>query len=430
MKRAWMRWGGAWLLAVVGAVPVLGQETISLDEAIERALTRSPAYAQSSAAVENAASGRRTAIGSFLPSIATSSGASLSSTQRFDQATQRQVEGSSTSYSAGLSASYDLFDGFRNVRQLELSNADVSAATARQDRQRFDVILQTKSSFFAALRQGELLVVQESRVRRADESLANIRRRVELGSATRSDSLRARLELANARQAELQARAALRAAQFALGRQVGSEGPVVPEQPATLEPATLALGDQEIYRIAVENSPDVIAAAADERAAQAGVGSARAAWFPSLSVSSGMTWNNNQAALSGGNSSWNLRLSASYPIFNGFARESQIDRAEASARVSSLARTDAELRAREAADGALQTLRTAEEAIEIANEAALVAAEDLRVIEERYRVGVATILDLITSQIAVEEAEANQVFARYDYLLARAELESILGREL
>lgn len=72
----------------------------------------------------------------------------------------------------------------------------------------------------------------------------------------------------------------------------------------------------------------------------------------------------------------------------------------------------------------------AEEAIAIAREAVTVAEEDLRVVQQRYELGVATILEVITSQVALDEAAAGLVTARYDYLLAKAELEAILGREL
>ena len=43
---------------------------------------------------------------------------------------------------------------------------------------------------------------------------------------------------------------------------------------------------------------------------------------------------------------------------------------------------------------------------------------------------VATILDLVISQISAAQAAANIVVSRYDYLLARAALEAVLGREL
>ena len=91
---------------------------------------------------------------------------------------------------------------------------------------------------------------------------------------------------------------------------------------------------------------------------------------------------------------------------------------------------DARLRAREGADAALRNLRTAEQAIEIAEEAVVVAAEDLRVVRERYALGASTILDVLTSQAAADQASTDRVSARYEYLLARAELEAILGREL
>ncbi len=82
------------------------------------------------------------------------------------------------------------------------------------------------------------------------------------------------------------------------------------------------------------------------------------------------------------------------------------------------------------ADAALYNLRTAERAIEIAQEAELVAGEDLRVVRERYSVGVATILDVLISPNAADQASVDVVTSRYDYVLARAELESILGRVL
>ena len=75
-------------------------------------------------------------------------------------------------------------------------------------------------------------------------------------------------------------------------------------------------------------------------------------------------------------------------------------------------------------------LRTSEQAIAIAIEARDVAEEDLRVVQQRFDLSVATILDLITSQIALVQAESGLVTARYDYAVARAQLEAILGSEL
>ena len=58
------------------------------------------------------------------------------------------------------------------------------------------------------------------------------------------------------------------------------------------------------------------------------------------------------------------------------------------------------------------------------------AREDLRVQQERYRVGAATILDLLTSQAALTEAEVTVIQTRFTYLIARAQLEATVGRTL
>ena len=86
--------------------------------------------------------------------------------------------------------------------------------------------------------------------------------------------------------------------------------------------------------------------------------------------------------------------------------------------------------AREQADAALFAIRTAQRAVEIAEDATAVAEEDLRVVLQRFDVGVATAFEVVTSQVALMEAEASRVVTRYDYLIARAELEAILGEAL
>lgn len=433
--------GGRSTLLCVAALLMCGAEAkaqnagaaaveVTLDEAIDRALLRSPAYAQSVASLRNAEGGLRTNLGSFLPSLSLNSGTSTRSQNQFDPTTQRVVEGSATSFNASMSSSLTLFEGGRRFRERSQAQADVLAAEADQVDARYGVVLQTQNAFFSALRQTELLQVQVARVERAEESLSNIRRQVQLGAATRSDTLRARLEVANARLAEIQAQTALRAAEFALGRQIGEGAPVRPSAPPNMDPAPLALSDEQIYQVAEAESPAVRAAMANASAFDAGVSSARSAYWPTLRLSSGYSWANNEVAFANGNTSWNLGISASVPVFNGFTREENISRAEQSARVARFQEEDARLAARQNADAALQALRTAELTAEIASEAVVVAAEDLRVVEQRYRLGVGTILDLITSQIALEQAEADLVIARYDYVLARAELEALLGRRL
>jgi outer membrane protein TolC len=406
------------------------QQQITLDDAVARALVRSPAMAQQQQSVDNAYLTQKTSWAAFLPTLSVSGGGSLRSANVLNDVTGRIEPGSSDSYSAGLNGSWTVFEGTRRFKEYEAAKSDVRAAEARYANQRYQVTLQTRTVFFNALRQEDLLEVAQERVEQAQQNMDIVRRRTQLGEATISDSLRARLDVVNAEQAVLQGETGLRAARFALGRQVGMSEPVAPVRPDSLEPRALALSDDEIMQLAESVSPAVIAASEASVAASQNVSAARTAYIPSLRFSSGYGWNNQTPSLSGGNTSWNMSLSLSYPIFNGFQRETTIDRAQYVQRVTSLQEDDARLAAREQADAALQNLRTAERAILIAEDAALVAAEDLRVVRERYGVGAATILDILVSQNAVTQADADVITARYDFIIALAELEAILGREL
>ena len=404
--------------------------TVTLERAIQVALDRSPQMLQQEQAIDNASLAQRSAWAAFLPNVNANTSGSLRSSSVLDPNTGRIVGGSSDSYSAGLSANVPLFQGGSRFIELGATEADMRAAVARREDQRHAVILQTKNLFFNALRQEELVDVRRVQLERTEQNLELVSTRLTVGRATVSDSLRARLDVVNARQDLLEAQTALRAARISLGRQIGSSAPAIPETPPGLAPSPLPLTEAEIMVLAEESSPTVVAAMEAADASAAAVSVNKTAYLPNINLSTGYNWNNQERSLTGGSTSWNMGLSVSYPIFNRFQRESNIDRAQMTLRVSRLQEDDARLAARQEADAALNNLRTAELAIGIAEEAVLVAEEDLRVVRERYALGVATILDVVISQAAADQASADLVGARYDYILARAELEAILGREL
>jgi outer membrane protein TolC len=78
----------------------------------------------------------------------------------------------------------------------------------------------------------------------------------------------------------------------------------------------------------------------------------------------------------------------------------------------------------------LAELDAAKTRIEITRTSVVAAREDLRVQQERYRLGASTIVDLLTSQEALNQAEVDVVNARFDYLRSKAQLEALIGRTL
>lgn len=422
-----MRWSLG-MLAVVAA-PLVAQQPVevTLDEAIRRALTVQPAMVQAEGTRDNAGAARRTTLGSFLPTVSFGGFASKNSQQRFDQNSNKLIP-PIPNYGSSLSANVDLFTGFRRLANLKSASANLDAAEVGVVTQRFTVQLQTKQAFYNALATDELVRVAEAQVKRTEQQLQISIEKLHAGSATRSDSLRSTVDYGNARIALLQAQANLATAQANLGRQVGADQPVraVPDSAFPALPDTAAL-----RAWAIGETPQVQQAEAQARAARAGIWSARSQYIPTLNLSLGTSRQDtlfNNALTS--NEVHNWRVSLSWTIFNGFGREQQQVAAGVTRDVAEATAADARRAANAALTQEIAALGTAYLQIDIATANVAAGTEDLRVQQERYRVGAATILDLLTSQANLTQAQVNLVQSRFNYLIARAQLEALVGKSL
>jgi outer membrane protein len=75
-------------------------------------------------------------------------------------------------------------------------------------------------------------------------------------------------------------------------------------------------------------------------------------------------------------------------------------------------------------------MKTAQEQVAIQTVSLAAATEDVRVQQRRYELGATTLLDLLSSQTALDNARIALIRARYDYRVAKAQLEALIGRDL
>ena len=413
---------GASLVFAGRAVAQEGVRIVTLEEAIAGALQYDPNAVAAEAAVTRAEADLLQIRGAWLPSVTFNTGYGNSSNERFDQASGRLI---SESYTAQTAASYEIFSGGRWLSQQRSVRADVVASSAEQVAQRFRTILSTKERYFAAAAAAELVGAAEQRLERARQQLEFAEMRLEVGTATRSDLLRAELEVGNAELAVLDAESGLRSARLQLARQIGVDDQVQPVADA-LPVRAPGIPDVEALAARAEaSSPAVIAANASAIARQADVRAGYSNYLPTLRASGGYDWFAFDWPPS--QRSWSLRLTASLPVFNNFQREATNTRARAAARVAESRARDAQLAARVSAEDAGRELTNAQRRVEIAQRAVELAQEDLRVQEERYQIGNATILDLQASQVALADSEVAWVRARQALGVSTARLEAVLG---
>jgi len=413
--------------------PAAGQPAqlqISLAEAVRRALDVQPAMVRARGDATNAGWQKRGAFGAFLPTVTLSSTASRQNAPSVG-GIGVEVQPGTYTYSSGLTASVDLFTGFRRLANYRNADATQDAADAEVVNQRYVVSAATAQFFYTSLANEELVRVAAAQVERAKEELQISVNKFQAGAVTRSDTLTATVDLGNARLALLQAQANLATAQANLGRQIGVDGAVraVPDSQLPPVPDTT-----DLRAAALRQAPVVIQAAASERATGATLWSSRSQYLPRLTAS----YNTSSQGLSepwqgfdGGNRNLNrLSFALSWTLFDGFQRErtaaqSSVDLDVARAQTADTRRQlDANLTQQ------LAALFTAYTQISITQANVAAATEALRVTQERYRLGAGTLLDLLTAQANMTQAEVNQVSARYNYLIARAQVEALIGHPL
>lgn len=398
---------------------------VTVDEAVEIALRRNPLLLQAYSSIEMAEHNRLSAIGQLLPAVNMSFGYSNSSTGRLDALSQGIV---ATSYSTQINAGYTLFNGWSRFTDLKGARLGVVEQNARYRETEFQVIQAVKQAYAANVAARELVGVEERRVQRQADQLEFVRQQLELGRATRSDSLRSQVDLNNAQLALLNAQNLARTRTFELTEVIGSETLVAPTVEAELAVTAIPFTRDELFAIADVSAPGLQAASVAVEAAEAAVSSARSSYLPSVTLGAGYGWANQEFPPS--NRSWSLSLRGSYPLFNGFQRETQLFRARASADQARQSERAARLNLSSLLDARYATAQSALAVVDFAAQNVELSEESLRVVQERYQLGLATILELQDAQITLTQAEVDLVRGRFDYDVAVAGIEALLGRRL
>ena len=417
---------------VVVAAPASAQRSdagipmVTLAEARRRAGMVDPDAVAARAQVAISASERRAARTDLLtPSLTAATSYTRFSDPFFNFGTG-DITANATS--ATLQGSYTL-PGVTKLAALKRSRAMLESAEASEMAERFRTALATDGAYFAVLAARELSRVAGDRLRRAQEQFAIARVRVLAGDAIATDSLQLLLEVTRARLDVLRRDSALVVSRLRLGRQIGLSGPADPSAIDTAPPPPLPLTEEAAVTELRVRGPELEAARAAERRADAALGAQRGRYFPDITLGATTGAYDAQffpSALKRSQFAVGLTL----PIWNGGERELSIARARAERTMARAEREDRERAAAEMIAEAYHGYETSRAGIELAQVGVTVATESYRVQRARYREGVAPILELLEAQGALSEAEAALVQARYATRLALAQTEAVLGRRL
>jgi outer membrane protein len=474
------------------ALPAAGQSavgpTLSLDEALALAKANNPQYLQVGNGRRRADAFLRSARGQFLPGASTNLGSNYRQGKpQFFQGVEFGSNSDILSSSWGLNISENLSVGSYNSVKAARANVEASLSditTAEQN-----LRLNVTSQYFLVLEDQAQTRLQDTLValNRLQRDLASAKAGV--GSATSLDVKRAEVALGTQQVAALRARNTAAVDLLRLFQNIG----IAPRENVQLTTLPLVIEPKfdlaQLLAMATQSNPALKALASRIDAANQNYSGARSQYIPSLSFSAALGGTSQQytdgnylvtqaqasaassrascfatdslrrgAGLAGistcgslvltnaqidqirasnqnfpfkfTSNPYTLGLSFSLPIFNGFQREQVIESASADQSDAQYNLRAQQLKMNADVQAAYVTLLADYQALKLQESNSVAAREALQLAEERYRVGLNSLVDLQQARSDYETAEAGRIDAVFEFHRAFAALESAVGRSL
>lgn len=417
------------ITALVGGSPQ-DPAVWTLDDCIAMAARHNPTAQKAKTGIASARGARTRALSGVLPSLSVYSDASRYSSEQVSFY-QDQFKISRNRYSAGLQLQQSLFDGWSSWATLGAASAGVSAAQHSYQATLSSVAQDVASRFFAVLRAEALLAVATEAEAVATRLLERAQARETIGSASRQEVLRAKVQLYTDRMERMRRQNEVSTGKNALLLAVGME----PGSLFTLQEPLVGLPevpDLDACLADVESHPSLRAAQENALSANKNVTAARATRYPWLTGSASYGWSDVELPESNDEfrdfDYWKIGLTVSMRLFDGFSTKGQLQTAKARAKDADIALEEARLSLRHAAQVQHQGLAEALAQREVAQMALELAEEEYRLAEEKYTLGSLSFVDLGDSKLALERARVNLVEATFAVRIADVGLAEARGR--
>lgn len=468
------------LLVVVSlafvAGPANGQETItaeelaklpilSLDECVRLALQDSPTLMISEERENIAAKGVQAAYGAFLPDLTLGHNWQKSERTDYDVEQYEQTLGLLRVYDPGdpsallgtlvtpvsqtrlgfadetINTKYkdvsgranlNLFSGFSKFSGLSSAKNSRLSAEATVGYTRELVAEEVIAGYFNLLRYKRLLAVAIETRDQAAKELERTETYFRLGSAAKSDVLQQRVRLENTKYdvvvADNTVKKAFTDLAYSMNRPLAAAFNVddsVLETDFAVEDLTL------LYTEALAARKDLKSSEYDVEARRKDVTSASANLLPRVDLFASFNrYDNESPYIFGSQKSGNTAFgySVSWNVFDRMQTLTGRSQAKANARIAEYQLEQAKMNVQVEIRQLHNSLVEAREKANVSRETITQSEEELRLAQERFRVGAGTALDVILAQVNLANSRAGEVQAICDFLIANTMMKRAVGR--
>jgi len=421
------------------AISICYSQNYTLEKAVEIALQNKEALKASALDLRSSKQDIKSSYSGILPSLRASTTMTESrfpeQTVGFNQSSGEILSdvSSITSASSNISINQNIYDGgvwWNNIR-LAKNNYKISDQFNRQIKT--NIIRNVHFAYFNYLKAMQLLGVARSNLMSSQQQLALVEQKFDLGSAKKTDLLKAKVRFGQARVDLISNDASLKSAYRNLKNAMGLINTNDEFSISDVERPLEIIPEFETgFELIQKFNPSIKAKQYQIVAAKIGTKIAKGSRMPNISISASAfgTAESISDAVSnsfGDNQRTNTSLSISLPLYSGNTISTRIQKAkltvnkQESEYLTQLEDISVQLK------DLIDQLQNFSEIIPI-NETVLESAEeDLKLSQVRYSQGSTTILEVLNAQVSVVQAKSSLVRSKYDAFIQQANLKALLG---
>lgn len=429
------------LIGIV-SLSVFAQKKWTLEEAVAHAIENNISIKQSELELDLTEIDKDDAIGRFLPSLNGNASITSNTGANINPVTNSFENTTFTSFTTGFQSNVTLFDGLRNIRQLQRAKMQQIAAQYNLSQIKDDIALFVANSYLQILFEKENLKIIQDQIEVTKQQLERTNELVDAGVVPRGDLLEIKSTLANDEQRIVRAENQIRIALISLAQTLlikDYENFDIVDTDFEL-PASTILNQSvsDVIEKAKESRFEIKIADQNLDLAEKDLQIARGAYYPTISAFAGYNtrWTDNDFF----NRDFTTQLyendgtffgaQLQVPIFNGLGVRNNVKRSKINIERANFQKEQAEL---DLESNVYQAYTDAQGAFK-AYEAAIVAEEAQEQAydysKERFEVGIINSFEFSQALLRYENAQSEAIRAKYDYIFKLKLLELYFGISL
>ena len=425
------------LALLAGVSDAAGQMRLTLEQALELALSENPTVKVADMEVARYDYVRRQTWGSLLPQL-TASGNYTRSIVKSEMRGGLSF-GADNTFALQGDLTLPLFAP-SVYRTLKMNDAQRAAAVEAARSSRIDLVAEVRKAFYNILLAEQSLAVLRESEATVQRTVDDTQVQYDHGLMSEYDLLTAQVQLSNLRPTILQTENSIKLAKLMLKMYLSIPEQVEIEVEGSLDAlrGEVLAGTDGLTADVLRNS-SLRMLELQEELLRRSLRAANAGRLPTLAAFGTASWTGNDMepfmGFGSGDDSryfWTHPISVgvqlSVPIFAGLTRMNRSRELKNQIAQTSLQRTYARQQLDVQVRSALNDLLTARETMFAQEKTVEQARKAYRISDTRYRAGAGTILELNSAQLSQTQAQLNYSQAIYDYLSAKAEYDRIVGR--